>query len=135
MKIEHPIVWLESKPKLAWTLTVLYAFFIFLMSAFPYMPPQPSALKPVSATFKHVLEFSVFGFLLLASFRSNAKTKKFAFWFAIFSAAFYGMTDEFHQLFVVGRTASIADALADAAGGFLGSLFASPKLFRMMPKP
>lgn len=128
IKIRHPTIWLESKPIIAWSLTLLYAVFIFAMSAFPYAPPQPSLIKPVSATFKHVLEFSIFGFLLLASFRSNSKTRKFAFLLAFLFAAFYGATDEIHQLFVQGRTASVVDALADALGGFLGSLIFYPKI-------
>jgi VanZ family protein len=34
----------------------------------------------------------------------------------------YGITDEFHQLFVPGRFASGWDILADSAGGFLAAL-------------
>lgn len=132
MKIKHPTTWLESMPKLAWTLAALYAIFIFIMSAFPYGPPQPSLLKPVSSTLKHVLEYSIFGFLLLASFRSNSRTRKFAFWFALLFAAFYGMTDEIHQIFVSGRTASIMDVLADALGGFLGAFFLRPEILKTL---
>lgn len=37
--------------------------------------------------------------------------------------AAYGALDEFHQLFVPGRTASLADFATDAMGGFLGAFF------------
>lgn len=131
MKLKHPTIWLESKPAIAWALTFSYAVFIFLMSAFPYAPPEPSLLKPLSSTLKHVFEYFVFGFLLLASFRSNSKTRKFAFWFAVLFVAFYGMTDEIHQIFVPYRTASITDVLADVLGGFLGAFFLRPEIFNL----
>ncbi len=127
MKLRHPTIWLESKPKLAWALAALYACFIFVMSSFPYAPPEPSLLKPISSTLKHVLEYFIFGFLLLASFRSNSKTRKLALWFAVLFAAFYGMTDEIHQIFVPYRTASISDVLADILGGFLGAFLFLPR--------
>jgi VanZ family protein len=34
---------------------------------------------------------------------------------------FYGVTDEYHQLFVPGRHASLWDILADGLGGFLAA--------------
>lgn len=128
MKLKHPTLWLEEKPVLAWTLAAMYAILIFVLSSFPYSPPQPPILKEVSATFKHVLEYSIFGFLLLACFRSNQKTKKFAFLVAIITATLYGLTDEFHQLFVPYRTASLIDALADSIGSFFGAFFANPNI-------
>ena len=35
-------------------------------------------------------------------------------------AVAYGMSDEFHQSFVLGRTPAVADVLADAVGAFVG---------------
>ncbi len=131
MKLKHPTTWLESKPKLAWTFTIAYAILIFVLSSFPYGPPEPDILEKVSATFKHILEYSVLGFLLLASFRSSKKTKKYAFCLAILFTTFYGVTDEFHQLFVPFRTASIMDILADAFGGFFGAFFLRPEIFKI----
>ena len=32
----------------------------------------------------------------------------------------YGISDEYHQSFVPGREAGVADAIADTIGGFLG---------------
>ncbi len=45
------------------------------------------------------------------------------FWFPILFAAAYGVTDEFHQLFVPQRTFSVADMGANAAGGFAAQAF------------
>lgn len=124
--MKHPILWLEARPKLAWSLAIGYMAVIFVLSSFPYGPPQPSLLKPISATFKHFLEYSVLGFILLACFRSTLKTRKSALLFAFLFAAFYGLTDEFHQLFVPGRTASFIDIAADSLGAFFGALISEP---------
>lgn len=129
LKIKHPTLWLESKPKLAWTLVAVYATIIFILSSFPYAPPEPGFLARVSSTFKHIFEYFIFGFLLLAAFRSNTKTRKSALLLAFIFASFYGLSDEFHQLFVPGRTASIIDSLADSLGSFLGAFISKPGIF------
>jgi VanZ family protein len=36
-------------------------------------------------------------------------------------ATLYGLTDEWHQSFVPGRSAAVADALADMVGAIVGS--------------
>lgn len=135
MKFKHPTLWLEERPALAWTFAAAYAILIFILSSFPYSPPQPSIIREVSATFKHAFEYSLFGFFLLACFRSNQKTKKFAFLAAIITATFYGLTDEFHQLFVPYRTASLIDVLADSIGSFFGAFFANPNILTRKFKP
>ena len=40
-------------------------------------------------------------------------------------AVLYGLSDEFHQLFVPGRSAELYDALADGVGGLIGAAVAS----------
>jgi len=41
--------------------------------------------------------------------------------FGAFLAFLYGLTDEIHQYFVLGRDASALDAMADGAGAMIGS--------------
>lgn len=45
-------------------------------------------------------------------------TPQLFIWTLIF-ASFYGVTDEFHQSFVVGRQADVWDWLADTIGAYL----------------
>lgn len=43
------------------------------------------------------------------------------FLIALCAVVFYGITDEVHQMFVPGRTASVDDLLADAIGALIGA--------------
>ena len=47
-------------------------------------------------------------------------TLKNAFW-AVLLAVGYGVTDEWHQSFVPGRTPELRDLLADAVGSTFGA--------------
>ena len=49
---------------------------------------------------------------------------------------FYGAGDEFHQTFVPGRNASVADLIADGVGSYIGAVIALvvARRLRTMPK-
>jgi VanZ family protein len=47
----------------------------------------------------------------------------------------YSLTDEFHQLFVPGRHASLFDCLIDTMGALMGLLLLSTVLVALRPKP
>ncbi|MGC4053238.1 MAG: VanZ family protein [Paludibaculum sp.] len=69
----------------------------------------------------HLLEYSIFGFLLYCSFREQDHPvwqPGRAAW-ALATAAAYSLTDEFHQALVRGRTASLLDSLIDSTGALL----------------
>ena len=52
---------------------------------------------------------------------------------AIVVASAYGVTDEFHQLFVPGRACDPVDWMVDTAGAALGALLAHVALRRFQP--
>ena len=117
--------WLEKKPKLAWTLVLVYASIIFIFSSMPY-PPQPlkadTVLMEVITTIEHILEYFILGVLLLAGFRSgDDRMRENAVLLTIIIATFYGLTDEIHQSFVPNRFPCIWDVLADGVGASLGA--------------
>lgn len=56
----------------------------------------------------------------LAGGRKSLSTAGAAF--AILLATLYGISDEYHQSYVPGRTADAADVLKDAGGACLGAL-------------
>jgi VanZ family protein len=107
---------------LQWIPVIIYAGLIFYISDQPSLgiPSEISLFDPKHVTL-HVLEYLPLG--LLAA-RAASKTKGLARYNTInFSAAlgvFYGLTDEAHQYFVPGRTASLWDVFADTAGVLLG---------------
>jgi len=72
--------------------------------------------------FVHAVLYMVFGFLLNITLicSENGFLKKYSTIFAVLLGTLYGVTDEFHQMFVPYRTPSSMDLFAD----FLGLLFA-----------
>ena len=55
---------------------------------------------------------------------------------AVFIGVLYGASDEFHQMFVSGRDASVSDFIADSLGVMTGLyiFLKFPKLFKFIDK-
>jgi VanZ family protein len=104
-------------------LAVAWALVIFVLSSIP------GASFPASKLFSydkllHAAVYAVLGafaFLSLRGWSSRASVLVLAAG-AITTA--YGFSDEFHQMFVPGRSADLRDVLADCVGGFVGALAA-----------
>ncbi len=72
----------------------------------------------------HVTEYAILGFLLYRTFLNSIDFEwhpRAAIW-SVAVAALYALTDEFHQLFELGRKASLMDCGIDTAGALLGML-------------
>jgi VanZ family protein len=98
-----------------WLPVALDAALIFYLSSIPSLPSPPG---PFSDKHFHFASYAVLATLLvraLAAGRLRNVTPRVAIG-AILLATFYGMTDEIHQMFVVGRTAALDDLAADALG-------------------
>jgi VanZ family protein len=67
----------------------------------------------------HFIEYAVLGGALSFALRARTPLQLAA---AIGIAALYGITDEFHQVFVPGRDADPLDWLVDVAGAAAGAL-------------
>ena len=65
--------------------------------------------------FLHVVLYAGLGFLLYFTI-SNTKSAKYAPILVLMIGTIYGITDEVHQSFVVGRSASFFDLFADIIG-------------------
>ena len=86
--------------------------------------PSPDEIKniPIFARIKivHIIEY---GILYLLAWHAITKTtdlnKNDKFALALMITILYGLTDELHQVFVAGRTASLIDVVADGVGGLL----------------
>jgi len=85
--------------------------------------PQRDALHFYLRKLAHVAEYAVLGALAVRALRRLRP--QFApapvLWKAWAFATCYAATDEFHQIFVPGRTAKATDVLLDSAGAALGT--------------
>lgn len=75
----------------------------------------------------HFLAFFVLGFFLNLALKYQNKyplPKKNILLYTVIIAAFYGLLDELHQLFVPGRSAEVLDWIADFLGAITGSFLA-----------
>ena len=84
---------------------------------------QAQVLGPdadVLSSIAHFCEYTVFGGLLANALRCHMPLRR-ACVAAMACASLYGMSDEFHQLFVPGRMCDPVDWMVDTAGATLGS--------------
>ena len=117
-----PLAWLRATCRsvnrsLMWKLALAWAVVIFALSSIP------GRSFPDVAVFRydkvlHMLVYSVLGaFCCLAL----PVPRKYAVPCAALVAILYGLTDEFHQMFVPGRSADLHDVVADGVGGLVGA--------------
>jgi VanZ family protein len=115
---------LENKPYLHWTITILIAATIFFLSSLSFPPGLPgSSIKSI------IYHISAFFFLTLSLLISlvRGKHKKLIISAFLLSLA-YGITDELHQFLVPGRATSISDVYLDTIGIALATLIYSISL-------
>lgn len=62
---------------------------------------------------------------------TKGKSNKFILFLAIILSIAYGISDEVHQLFVLGRYFSLADILTDSAGILVAGLIYSVRIRRI----
>lgn len=102
-----------------WFPVFIYSGIIF------YASSVPSVKTPGIAHFDkllHICEYLPFGFLLTRALRLSFESVSIRVLcgFSVFLGVLYALSDEYHQLFVVGRDASLYDILADSLGIVLG---------------
>ncbi len=95
---------------------------IFWQSHFPSVIAGPP-IVPFADKIMHLGAYTVLGLLCLrwlAREVPGAKKGKIILAGFVLTSLF-GLSDEFHQSFIIGRTASVYDFMADCAGAALGS--------------
>ena len=134
---------MKSLTKKAWWLvTSTWAVLIFNLSRAPYssassarsiskildwlsisiLPRNLDRLNNLLRKSSHLTEYAVLAVFLYTSLKpvgDPSWSRKAALW-ALLASGSYSLTDEFHQLFVPGRHASLFDCLIDTAGACLG---------------
>ena len=96
---------------------ILWAWIIFVESSVP-----GSKVPSTPLGFDKLVHFFIFFVFCWLTFRATgALSPKFVPWMRVYLAlvitVLYGFTDEFHQLYVPGRTADMYDMAADSLGG------------------
>lgn len=66
----------------------------------------------------HITEYLILGFLMFNLLKQYSVTN---IYYAICLSILYSCTDEFHQLFISGRSGSIRDILIDSIGILIGT--------------
>jgi VanZ family protein len=105
-----------------WGPVGIYSLVIFAFSSRSDLAVP--AFFPVMDKFIHTAEYAVLGGLwvraMSQSWRALPTSRVLVS--AVLFVALHGISDEWHQAYVPGRSPEIADVLADTAGGVLGSL-------------
>ncbi|MCM1256470.1 MAG: VanZ family protein [Roseburia sp.] len=71
----------------------------------------------------HMTEYAILSALFFGNFYQYTTTYQRKYFLAWICATCYAATDEFHQLFVEGRSGQITDVCIDSAGAFVGLCF------------
>jgi VanZ family protein len=102
-----------------WAPVVIYMAAIFYVSSLPQPALPPGGDKPW-----HLLGYAGFGIVVARAF-AGGFCRRVGRMTALLAIAFgiaYGVTDEIHQMFVPGRSAEVADLIADSCGVVLGTV-------------
>lgn len=97
---------------------------IFYLSSQSWVPIPLPAWVIIRDKVVHAIMYGILCTLWIRAFRSGARRPLPALFFvgAVLITVIYGISDEYHQSFVPGRTATIGDALADSVGAVLSAL-------------
>lgn len=109
---------------------VLWMAIIFFLSSQSHL--SIPGIIPYTDKFAHAITFGILGILFACSFKTTPENRYALIRRIIFitiMVTIYGASDETHQMFVEGRTASVADLTADTIGGLT-----SVSIFYMLHK-
>ena len=102
-----------------WFPVIFYSGIIYYVSSLPELS-IPGKLKVDKVI--HVAEYLPYGFLTARALRASGLKDFFVVPAALLLTVLYGVSDEFHQLFVMGRSCDVFDVFADALGGIGGAI-------------
>ena len=107
-----------------WAPVILYAALIFIISSLS-LPQQELPGLPYLDKVLHLIEYSILGFLLYRAFinSDNKFLVKYCVLLTILTAVCYGLSDEYHQLFVPTREFDLYDVLFDGIGASISVFF------------
>lgn len=99
-----------------WLPVILYGCFIFYTSSIP-APELP--ITGVDLSIIHIPEFFILSYLIFRALSREETNLWYTFILSILISTFYGITDEIHQFFVLGRYFSGFDIIFNFIGSSL----------------
>lgn len=98
---------------------IAWGTFIVIVSSIPSQ--NLTSFGGYSDKVVHLSVFGIFCWLTHVAlfFQTNNFLRKYSLLIAILFTAFFGFTDEYHQMFTPGRFADPFDLLADTCGGLV----------------
>jgi VanZ family protein len=119
----------------AWLPPAVYCLLIFSASARPSLPGMDAFAHQDKLV--HGLAYAVMGALFHRALNISLppRFQGLTVTLAVVLATLYGLSDEFHQSFVPGRTAAAGDLAADSLGGLVGALLHRRLAFARRPRP
>ena len=135
------------KKRISILLVILWMILIFVMSSFGSVQSNNqsdfvvgifsnlfdfhnlSRLSYVIRKIAHLLEYLILGILVANMIKNHCKKTYISFLVCVL----YAISDEVHQLFVVGRQCQLLDILIDALGSLVG-IFAFMIIYKLIRK-
>ncbi|WP_372677675.1 VanZ family protein [Desulfosarcina sp.] len=108
---------------LYWLPVIALCAAIFVQSSFP--PPDLGLPFPLKDKVMHMVAYGLLAVLFFRACRltwPDRLSPMQLMAISVLFASLYGLSDEFHQSFVVARQADALDGVADVAGSILGAL-------------
>ena len=114
-----------------WLPVFLWCAIIYYLSSIPNLKSDLSNQWDfIFRKIAHITEYGILTFLFFRAVAQNFSFKKSIVYAAFFSITF-AFTDEYHQLFVFGRSGSIIDVFIDNLGIFLAAFLIDKKLINV----
>lgn len=100
-------------------LPIIWMGVIFLLSHQPTLPYPEDVDAMIVSTLGHVTVYAVLAALVWWALGGTGVRGGWRVVLAVAVSALYGVTDEWHQSFVPGRTPDVRDLIADTVGAVL----------------
>jgi VanZ family protein len=113
-----------------WAAPALWAAVILTLTTVPSVPAPPVAGADKAA---HLLLYGAFAALSLRAAWSGGPSVRRLLAVAL-AIAVFGALDEWHQLYIPGRSADVRDWFADVTGMMLGLIVMASLLLRRIPR-
>ncbi len=108
---------------LYWLPPLAWMGLLFALSAQPDLPHPPGPwMERLFDKAAHAVSYGVLAWLLLRAFGQHHPRSVGLRALCVVLAVLYGASDEYHQAFVPGRSASLADLAADVVGATVAML-------------